>query len=575
MNKHAIYHITDVPYAYAKDTNTLCVRIKTAKNDINRCILHYKDRYDWVNPFKAKDMKVVLSTKLFDFYETEISVYRDRYRYYFELIDKDGNRAFLDDRGLRDYEVDKKEITSFQYAYIAPDDVYKESSWLQESVVYQIFVDRFYNGDKSNDPEGTLEWGSNVTPTSMFGGDLKGIIQKLDYIKELGVNLIYLTPIFKSSSNHKYNTADYYDIDSQFGTIDDAKELVSQCHKRKMRIVFDAVFNHSGSDFFAFQDLLKNQQNSKYKDWYLTDGYPVDTEKINYYTFAVGISDMPKFNTENKEVNDYLLKVAGYWINEVGIDGWRLDVCDEVSHRFWQLFRKEIKSKNSNAVAIGEIMHEASSFLKGDQLDSIMNYPFKNAVIDFFAKRIIDADRFNDILNNSRTSYMDSICRQMWNLIGSHDTSRFLTECNDKVERMKLAIAFQFSYIGVPYIYYGDEVGINGGEEPLSRGCMIWDKDKQNHELLNLYKTMINIRKQNKELVYGSYNSLYAKDNVLVFERAYNGSKVIIAINNNYEETDVSVPAKGKYKNLINNKITKIDGDIKLSSMDFLILKVC
>ena len=276
-------------------------------------------------------MKVVLSTKLFDFYETEISVYRDRYRYYFELIDKDGNRAFLDDRGLRDYEVDKKEITSFQYAYIAPDDVYKESSWLQESVVYQIFVDRFYNGDKSNDPEGTLEWGSNVTPTSMFGGDLKGIIQKLDYIKELGVNLIYLTPIFKSSSNHKYNTADYYDIDSQFGTIDDAKELVSQCHKRKMRIVFDAVFNHSGSDFFAFQDLLKNQQNSKYKDWYLTDGYPVDTEKINYYTFAVGISDMPKFNTENKEVNDYLLKVAGYWINEVGIDGWRLDVCDEVS----------------------------------------------------------------------------------------------------------------------------------------------------------------------------------------------------------------------------------------------------
>lgn len=574
LNEHAIYHITDVPYAYAKDKNTLCIRIKTAKDDIEKCILHYKDRYDWVNSFKSKDMKIVLSTKLFDFFETEVSVYRDRYRYYFELVDKEGNTEFLDDRGLRSHDIDKKEITSFQYAYIAPDDIYKESSWLQESVVYQIFVDRFYNGDKTNDPKKTSKWGSKVTPKSMFGGDLKGIIQKLDYIKELGVNLIYLTPIFKSSSNHKYNTADYYDIDSQFGTIDDAKELVSQCHKRNMRIVFDAVFNHSGSDFFAFQDLLKNQQNSKYKDWYLVDYYPVDTDKINYYTFAVDIPDMPKFNTENKEVNDYLLKVARYWIKEVGMDGWRLDVCDEVSHRFWQLFKKEIKSANSNAVSIGEIMHEASSFLKGDQLDSIMNYPFKNAAIDFFAKRIIDADRFNDILNNSRTSYMDSICRQMWNLLGSHDTSRFLTECHNKIERMKLAIAFQFSYIGVPYIYYGDEIGLTGGEEPLSRGCMIWDEDKQNKELLNLYKTMIRIRKENKELVYGNYRALYADNNILIFERAYKDNIIVAVLNNNYEEKNVKVSMQGRFKDLINNQYLNIDGHITLNSMEFKLFKI-
>lgn len=574
MNEHGIYHITDVPYAYAKDENTLCIRIRTGKDDVKECILHYKDRYDWSNPFQLKNMKVVLSTKLFDFFETEVSVCRNRYRYYFELIDKKGNKEFLDDRGIRKNDIEKKEITSFQFPYIAPDDIYQKSRWLQESVVYQIFVDRFCNGDSTTNPKTISKWGSQVTRTSMFGGDLKGIIQKLDYLKELGINLIYLTPIFKSSSNHKYNTSDYYDIDPQFGTIDDAKRLVQECHKRNIRIVFDAVFNHSGSDFFAFQDVLKNQEKSKYKDWYIIDNYPVDIDKVNYYTFAVDIPDMPKFNTENREVNEYLLKVSSYWIREIGIDGWRLDVCDEVSHRFWRLFRKEIKSVNKDAVSIGEIMHEASAFLSGDQLDSIMNYPFRNAVVDYFAKRIIDVKRFNDILSNSRSSYMDSICKQMWNIIGSHDTARFLTECDNKIERMKLAIVFQFSYIGVPYIYYGDEVGIDGGEEPLSRKCMIWDEDKQNKELRRLYKTMIKIRKENKELVYGSYDTLYVDDNILIFERSYRHNRTIIAINNNYEERTVQIQEEGRFKELINNQILNISGSITISPMSFLILKL-
>ncbi|MDZ5010524.1 alpha-glycosidase, partial [Clostridium perfringens] len=150
--------------------------------------------------------------------------------------------------------------------------------------VYQIFVDRFCNGDSSNNPPNVLEWGEEVTRTSMFGGDLKGIINKLDYLMELGIDLIYLTPIFKSSSNHKYNIGDYFVIDPQFGDIEDAKELVKQCHKRNMKIVLDAVFNHSGDDFFAFEDIVKNGDSSLYKDWYLVDSYPIDKERVNYYT---------------------------------------------------------------------------------------------------------------------------------------------------------------------------------------------------------------------------------------------------------------------------------------------------
>lgn len=573
MNRQAIFHITDVPYAYAVNKDTLVLRVRTAKDDIKRCRLYYKDRYDWTNGYKYKDMTIAIKTSLFDYYEAEISVERNRYRYYFELTDYEGSREFLDDRGLRENDIPNKEITSFQYAYIAPNDVYKESKWLQESIVYQIFVDRFCNGDKSNDPEGTLSWGGSVTHTSMFGGDLRGIIKKLDYIKNLGVNLIYLTPIFKSSSNHKYNTTDYFDIDPQFGTIDDAKELVSKCHEKNMRIVFDAVFNHSGSDFFAFKDVIKNGEKSKYKDWYLIDEFPVDTEKVNYYTFADNISDMPKFNPCNEEVQKYLLKVSKFWIEEVGIDGWRLDVCDEVSHEFWSAFRKEIKSADKDAVSIGEIMHEAGSFLRGNELDSIMNYPFKNAVVDFFAKRSINAKRFNDILNQNRAVYMDSISRQMWNLIGSHDTKRFLTECGEKVERMKLAVVFQFSYIGVPYIYYGDEIGISGGEEPLSRKCMVWSNSRQNRDLLNFYKKIIKIRKNNIELVYGNYKCMYDKDNVLVYKRSYKNKFIIVAINNNYEQKSVELKLQGEFIHLMSDTKLYLDSKIVLSPMSFLMIK--
>lgn len=574
MNKHAIFHITTALYAYAKDKDTLSLRVRTAKNDMREVKVHYKCRYDWQNPFKEKTMKLFAQTDLFDFYEADVQIEKNRYRYYFEFIDREGNQLYLDERGLQEELIEGPEIPGFQYAYIGEADVYEECKWMQEAVVYQIFPDRFCNGDQSNDPENILAWGEPVTTESMFGGDIQGIIDKLDYLQDLGIDLIYLTPIFKSTSNHKYNTADYYDIDPHFGTVELVKELVKKCHERGIKIIFDAVFNHSGDDFFAFKDLLENQEKSKYKDWYFPEGYPVSTEKVNYYTFANDVSVMPKLNTANPDVKEYFLKVGEYWVKEVGIDGWRLDVCDEVDHEFWRAFRKTIKSVNKDAVIVGEIQHEAVSFLSGDQLDSIMNYPFKWALVDFFAKRKIDEKEFNNLVTMNRVNYMRSITRQLWNLFGSHDTARFLYECDGKVDRMKLAMVFQFCFEGVPYIYYGDEVGMTGGHDPFNRACMIWNEDEQNKDLLQLYKKLIAIRKENKELIYGDYKPLYLEDNVIVFERNDGENSMIIAINNNEEDYVVNKLFKKKTIDLISEEPVSLNKELALKAMEYRILKV-
>lgn len=573
MNKYAVFHVLDTPYAYGKDKDTLIVRVRVARNDIKKCYIHYKDRYDWENSYRKKEMVIVAETELFTYYQVEVSVFRNRYRYYFEFIDNNDESFEYNERGFVNKNFKYNDMNSFQFPYIAEEDLYEEEKWLQESIIYQIFPDRFCNGDNSKNTEGTLSWGKGkVNTKSMYGGDLRGVIEKLSYLKELGVNLIYLTPVFKSTTNHKYNTKDYFDIDPQFGTINEARELVEKAHNNGIKIIFDAVFNHSGSDFFAFKDLIKNQQQSKYKEWYFIDSWPVSQAKDKYYTFANGCENMPKLNTNNEEVKEYLLSVGEYWIKEIGIDGWRLDVCDEVGHEFWREFRKRIKKANKNTIIIGEIMHEANSFLKGDQLDGIMNYPFKNAIIDFFGKNIINAREFLDIMAENRVLYMDSIIRQMWNLIGSHDTKRIYNECEGNINKIKLAIAYQFLYIGVPYIYYGDEIGLDGEDDPDNRKCMIWDEENQNKDLLNFYKMMIKLRKANKELIYGDFEEIYCKNDLLAFKRVLKDTNILVLFNNSDKDEAIELNLNCKGTNLITGEIEKIN-KVKLDKKSFAVFK--
>jgi glycosidase len=573
LNRHAILHIPDTPYAYPSGKDSLTLRLRAAKGDKAEVTVKYKDRYDWTGTFREQGMEHFASDSLFEWFECKVSLPRNRYRYYFEIKDKKGAKLWLDERGLKDDE-ENMDSAAFQYAYIGESDVYRESDWLQESVVYQVFPDRFENGDKENDPEGTLKWGMKPTSRGMFGGDLKGIINRLDHIRELGADLLYMTPIFSSSSNHKYNTRDYYSVDKSFGSMEDVRELVEKCHSLGIRIIFDAVFNHSGSDFFAFRDILENQSNSRYADWYHLDGFPVKTVKPNYYTFAESIPSMPKFNISNQEVREYLIEVGKFWVREMGIDGWRLDVCDEVDHSFWKEFRKAVKSVNPRAVIIGEIMHEASSFLKGDELDSIMNYPFKGACVDFFAKRSIDAERFSGILASSRAMYMDQINRQMWNLLGSHDTQRFLTEADEDKGRLRLAAAFQFLYIGVPYIYYGDEIGMAGGKDPLCRACMVWDKDRQDKDLLMFVRRLIAIRKENPELIKGDLRMEYAKGQIAAFSRIYGNDRILAVFNNSEQQKKLRKGIPSRAIDLFTGNIMELNGRIVIEPMSFLALKV-
>lgn len=585
MNKYGIFHVLDTPYAYGKDSNTLLIRIRTCKNDIKNCKIYYKDRYDYTSPYKEKNMYIVSETDLFTYYEASLSLKWNRYRYFFELTDFNGFTTLFNERGFIDEKYDNTNqqnkisnmllTNAFQFPYIAKEDVYNESTWLQEAIVYQIFPDRFCNGNPSINPENTKPWGyPYIDHYTKFGGDIQGIINKLDYLKDLGINLIYLTPIFKSSSNHKYNIEDYFTIDPQFGSNELVKELVDKCHERNIKIVFDAVFNHSGHDFFAFKHILKNQEKSKYKDWYFLNDFPVSLDKINYYTFGTGHKNMPKLNTSNPEVSKYLLEVAKFWVKEYKIDGWRLDVSDEVSHTFWRKFRDAVKSVNKDAVIIGEIMHEANSFLKGDQLDSIMNYPIKFACVDFFARRTINSREFLNILAQNRMLYMNSINKQLLNLIGSHDTSRFLTECHENTEKMKLAIGFQFTYIGVPYIYYGDEVGLCGGDDPQNRKCMIWNENLQNHDLLNFYKKMIQLRKDHIALIHGDFKELYGENNILSYSREYNNEKYLVIINNNNYNESINLEINYNCLNLINNENETLNNAVLLKPMEFKVLKV-
>lgn len=574
MNKQSIFHITDTPYAYAADRDTLSLTLKVGAGDVKRCRVFYKDRYDWKNPFDIKEMEKKDSDGLFDYYMTTLHVEENRYRYFFQLEGTDGEILYYNERGFsKDGPLGER--GGFQFPYIAPTDVYKEVPWAEEGILYLLFPDRFSNGDESNDPEGTLAWGEPVTSRSMFGGDLRGIINKLTYLKELGVDILYLTPIFLSPSNHKYNTADYYRIDPHFGDLNDAKELVEKAHSLGMKVLFDAVFNHSGSDFFAFRDVLKNQEKSKYRDWFFIKSFPVSLEMVNYATFSNHIAYMPKLNTGNPEVKEYLLYVAEYWIKEVHIDGWRLDVSDEVDHQFWKEFRKRVKAANPDALIIGEIMHEASAWLRGDEMDGIMNYPLKEALVDFFAKRSMGVEEFDNELGSNRALYMDSINRTLLNMLDSHDTVRFLTECCEDINRLKLAAAFQLTYTGIPCIYYGDEVGISGGYDPLCRKCMIWDEEKQNKDLLRFYKSLIEIRKDNKCLVYGDYLCVYKAGGVLAYTRLWKGEKILVVLNNSDKEYHLeSDEIVGNYKDLLSGTEENIKGTVVLMPDDIKILKM-
>lgn len=497
--------------------NAAVLRLRTAHKDVEAVSL--------LTAGRRHALKHVYTKDAHDIWETVLESPAASFRYSFEL--RDGKKTFrlgaggLSARPSRadHFEFDKSSAPRLE----TPD-------WAADAVFYQIFPERFFNADRSNDPEGVRPWGGVPELFNFFGGDLEGIIRKLPYLEDLGVTALYLNPVFEAPTNHKYDTADYGKIDPHFG--DDAvfDRLIREARKRGIRILLDGVFNHSGDLFWAFRDVEAKGARSKFKDWYAFKGFPVEKDPPNYECWW-GFSHLPKLDTDNPEVRAHLLEVGERWIRK-GAAGWRLDVPNEVPHAFWKEFRKRVRKAGSDAYIVGEIWTDGRPWLKGDEFDAVMNYTFRSHVLNYFGSGKIGLGELHRGLAEQRHSYPRSSLPVQFNLLGSHDTRRVLTVFDKDIDRLKLAVFFQMTYLGAPVIYYGDEIGLEGEKDPDCRRCFPWEPEAWDRGLRGHYRRLIRIRKSLPELRRGSFKGLLVDEerDIYVYLREHRGERAVIAL---------------------------------------------
>jgi cyclomaltodextrinase / maltogenic alpha-amylase / neopullulanase len=581
--KEAIYHRPKDNYAYVCTNGELNITIRTKKNDLKKVTLIHGDPYNWEDKqwqTTTTPLKKSGSDQLFDFWIVSLNPPFRRLRYGFILDDGTETVCFTEKGFYSEPPLDDTAYY-FCFPYMNNADIFKAPSWVKDTVWYQIFPERFANGNKSHDPEDVLAWGSEEpTPVNFFGGDLEGVIQNIPYLKELGISGIYFTPIFKAFSNHKYDSIDYMEIDPQFGTKETLKELVKVCHENNIKVMLDAVFNHSGFYFPPFQDVLEKGKDSLYKDWFHIHEFPIITEPLpNYDTFAF-TPFMPKLNTENPEVKEYLLETGRYWVREFDIDGWRLDVANEVDHAFWREFRKEVKAIKPDLYILGEIWHDSIPWLRGDQFDAVMNYPFTTNILKLFAKQSISPREFVESMTGVIHMYTRNINEAAFNLVGSHDTPRILTECEEDIERVKQVFTLMLTFIGTPCIYYGDEIGMTGTQDPGCRKCMEWDKENQNTDLFNHIQKLIQLRQDHPLLRNAGELSFVAPDHhdkCLAYTKSDSDKTILVILNTSSQSLEYTLPngLGGKNgKNLWTGEVIERANDIvQLEGNGFAILE--
>ena len=405
-------------------------------------------------------------------------------------------------------------------------------TWTKDAIFYQIFPDRFCRSERYKAIGKFVPWDSKPTRENMFGGNLAGIVDKLEYIASLGVNAIYLCPIFKSNSNHRYHTVDYFEIDPVLGTLKDFDRLVKKAHKLGLRVILDGVFNHCSRGFFQFNSLMELGKNSPYVDWFHVHGWPLHaySGKPNYDCWW-GFPALPKFNTDNPDVREYLFSVGEYWMKR-GIDGWRLDVPNEIDDdSFWQEFRRRIKAINPEAYIVGEIWDEPSRWLKGDQFDGVMNYPLRRAVLAFlFDEKPINLAEFAKRL---REAFPAGRFGVPMNLLGSHDTIRLASLPCSNLQRVKLALAILFFLPGAPCIYYGDEIGMEGGKDPDNRRTFPWNmlSDGRRSPVFRFLNELITLRNEERVLRDGKLEVAYSAGNLNIV-RSLGKKKMTLCISN-------------------------------------------
>ncbi|AIQ49222.1 alpha amylase [Paenibacillus sp. FSL R7-0273] len=531
------HHTAEDPFAFPAGQGALKLRLFVPAGEQLCCTVIHSDRYESPGKEQPLPMEKIGAAGVYEIHEAVIQTATGRCRYIFYAANPAGDYAWYGERGMAG---NREHAGAFQYAYVHRPEALALPAWSSGAVVYQIY------------------------PSSYNQGNLQGITDRIPYLQELGVTVIYMTPIFESPSGHKYNTSDYYRIDPDFGTADDLKKLVDEAHRHGIRVLLDAVFNHSGDTFFAFRDVLDKGETSRYKDWFFIRSYPVSQHpEPTYETFARAEAHMPKLNMNNPETADYMLAVARHWVREAGIDGWRLDVANEVDPQFWTRLRRELKAEFPELLLIGEIMHASGQWLRGDQFDGGMNYVLREAVLEFFALQSAGPARFMEQLLHIEALYNDQANSAMFQLLGSHDTERFLTACKENgrgwdkqgtaLARMKQAVFFQMTYIGIPMIYYGDEIGMEGATDPHCRKPMLWKAEDQNKELYEWYRKLIALRKQHIILQKGAFRPWFTDEarSVIGYMRRWEQDKIAVLINHSPNAYQLELSSIRSDKNVL------------------------
>ena len=572
MNKQAFYHEPKSKYAYSYDEKTLHIRFRSAKDDLSNVKVVAFDPYSYVPDDQGGwsfdlskrifiEMNREHSDELYDYWFCEIDQIDSlRIRYAF-MLENDDTQLFYGPYLIcsADEYNEIAEIGShyFNFPYINTEDIYQAPDWVESSIWYQIFPERFNRSEKGPQVNNLMEWDSEkiVNNDMVFGGNLHGIIDKLDYLKDLGITGIYFTPMFESPSTHKYDTTDYYKIDPAFGDNETLGFLVKEAHRRDIKVMLDGVFNHCGYYHPFWQDVLKYGSKSEYYDCFHINGDEVNLKDaadvfgepridvingLNYRIFGTA-PYMPKWNTANKIVREHLVGVGTYWIEKYDIDGWRLDVSNEVSHDFWREFRKAVKKVKPDAYIIGENWDNSYPWVSGDQFDGVMNYELLNVILSFIGVQDIrekySVEKFTYELGKYMVNYPKNIIPNMFNMVDSHDTARVLTVCGKDHKKALLVYLLQFILPGSPSLLYGSEIGLEGNFE-TARGCMVFNDLTEENTLYQFLSKLISLR--NQYLVFRSMDysiEWIEKDkNSLLIKKTYDNDELSILINNSDEK---------------------------------------
>ncbi|MEK5448579.1 alpha-glycosidase [Paenibacillus sp. FSL R7-0331] len=566
IHLESLHHVPYGNWSYPYDKDTFHLRVRTKKQNVERIYALTGDKYDWETYHHEYEMRKVGTDRLFDYWQTTVKPDHRRFSYAFRLH-AGGETVWMTENGIMAEEPEAPG-GFFDWPYIHEIDIFQAPEWAKSAVFYQIMPERFANGDTGNDPEDVMPWGDKPTTDNFFGGDLQGIIDHLDYLEDLGITAIYLTPIFEAPTNHKYDTTDYMKIDPHFGDTELLKKMVDEAHAKGIRVVLDAVFNHIGSNSSQFKDVTLHGEKSKYADWFHINEFPVQVKdgKPTYDAFGF-FAEMPKLNTANPETREYLLNIAEYWVKELGMDGWRLDVANEIDHQFWKEFRSRIKAVNPDAYIIGENWNDSLRWLHGDQFDSVMNYPLSKRLIEFLQGDDMDAQTFSQYISALLMRYPQQANEVLFNLMASHDTPRVLTQLGGDKRKLKLAIAFLLTFTGTPCIYYGDEIGLDGEDDPDCRKCMIWEKERQDRDLHQSYKQLIKLRKDHPVLRTGEFSFLKSnqQERALIYERYNDQEHCTVWMNPTAEPATLVQALEGKWKDALTGEAAAADnGEIRL-----------